>query len=276
MLKISNNFTFHSDWINSLYARYDADKIICIGNLYFYKLAGIAKCCHFFDFNIDDNLLEVGLEKIRFSYINELTYNRIIELVKDSQYSMKIIDNWDAPILKINDIEYIETLKTRIKRNWKKYQNTQNKYAFKESDKNNILKLWKDVLFVDFNSWKRKKNSDMKSLDREDLQYVFYMIRNIDQISLKVIYDKDTPLAYSLMFKDNYRWYAVKWGASDEGRESDAGIKVLFSHIETLLSDNGPLYLDFWGRNNQFYDLLKNDSIKRYHLELELNNANKD
>ena len=110
----------------------------------------------------------------------------------------------------------------------------------------------------------------MKSLDREDLQYLLFLIKNNEESSLVVIYENDIPLAYSLMFKNesNNYWYAVKWGASFEGRKVYAGIYCLFSHLQFLYKKENQLNIDFWGRRNATYDLLKNTSIIREHLEI--------
>lgn len=276
MYNIKNNFTMHSDWIFGMYTRYNPNAIICIADLYFVKTSDCIECASFFDFDITEKLFASKFKKIKFKYINENTYKKIKDLAKNYGYTTKIIDCWDAPCLHIDNIGYINTLSYRIRRNWVKYKKTKSEYIIKNSDTDNLLKLWQDVLYVDANSWKYRAKSDMKSLNREDLQYIFYMMNNNENISLQVIYLHNEPLAYSLMFKNGAQWFAVKWGASDNGRNHDAGIKVLFSHLEDLLSKEDTLNIDFWGRRNIFYDLLKNNSIKRYHLELELNNANKN
>ena len=89
-----------------------------------------------------------------------------------------------------------------------------------------------------------------------------------------VAFKDNEPLAYSLWFKANDdAWYAAKWGASDSGRVVNAGIKVLFNHINYILSkQNNILNLDLWGRRSQFYDMLKNSDIKRYHFEIRRQN----
>ena len=75
------------------------------------------------------------------------------------------------------------------------------------------MKLWDYVLKIDLDSWKKDEKSDMKSLNREDLQYLPFLLLKRDKSNLVVICDNDdNPLEYSLMFKDeNNCWYAVKY-----------------------------------------------------------------
>ena len=109
----------------------------------------------------------------------------------------------------------------------------------------------------------------MKSLNREDLQYFPFLLLDKENSNLVVIYDKkDTPLAYSLMFKNNDMWYAVKWGASFQGRKEYAGFYALFNHLEYIYSKDKTIRLDFWGRRNKTYDSLKNDSVNRNHIKI--------
>ena len=270
-----NNFSMSQTWNNSLLLRYPYDLIIKIGNLYYYLDDDILKCQHFFDLNnydldelkkyLDDN------KKIRFSYINDSNFlNDLIKWSTKNNCFVEYIDTWDAPMLEIKtDIkEYFRNNShSQIKRNYKKYENQKNDYIIKNSYNNDILSLWNDVLIIDFNSWKKEEKSDMKSLNREDLQYLPFLLENRDDSNLEVLYDKDNkPLAYSLMFKSNDLWYQVKWGASFDGRKKGLGFFVLFDHLIYLYNLKKELHLDFWGRRNNTYDYLKNKSIKRNHI----------
>ena len=263
-MKAPNNFTLHKDWIAASYQRYGDDNMVQIGDLHFYKSGEVLKCIHFFDFDI--NSLSIGAERLLFRYINDKTAKNLMRYAKENGLNLAVVDHWAAPILNTDGHKYFTNRCLRIRRNYKKYLNNKTEYVFKESNAKNIQELWKDVLDIDINSWKGTQKSDMQSLEREDLQYIYYMLKNIDKISLKVVYHNSRPLGYSLMFKDGTQWYAVKWGASDKGREHNAGINVLFSHIESLMSKG--LNLDFWGRRSQFYDMLKTDSVDRCHLEI--------
>lgn len=271
------NFSISDVWNNSLILRYPQDKIIKLGDLLFYKDGKAYKCQHFFDYKIDakdfkkiSDLLEKGYI-FKFNYVNELLLNKLEELCKMFNCNIKYIDVWDAPILTLQENlkDYFSKIEhTQIKKNYKHYELNRQKFKFYNSQEEDILKLWNYVLTIDFNSWKRKEKSDMKSLDREDLQYLPYLLTHKENSNLIVVCDlNDIPLAYSLMFKgDNECWYAVKWGASYLGRKKYIGFYALFNHIEYLYSINENLIIDFWGRRNLTYDKIKNSSIKRNHI----------
>lgn len=264
-------------WNNSLILRYSFDKIKKIGNLYFFDDNDTLLCQNFFDQIIENNeLYELKNEilknkKIKFKYFNNsITLNKLKKFAQDCNFSYKVIDSWDAPrlILKDNINDYLNNkCGTQIKRNYQNYLKNKKYFKFYNSFNTDSLKLWNYVLEIDFDSWKKKEHSDMKSLNREDLQYLPFLLLNKENSSLLVVCDiNDCPLAYSLMFKDNKYWYAVKWGASTLGRKKYAGFMCLFCHLEYLSSKEQILYLDFWGRKNQTYDLLKNDSVVRNHI----------
>ena len=270
---MNNNFTFSKKWIDSIYYRYDINRIIKNDNFYFYNSEnGILKCQNYFDFNLNNELLDKlsNCKKIKFSYLdNENTLNIIKEWCKKNKYKFDIEDKWEAPVLKL-DIsleEYIKNSNSKqLKRNYMLYKNNIKEYEIKISNNLNIVELWKDVLLIDNDSWKKDELSDMKSLDREDLQYFPYMINNQDNVSLLVLYKDSIPLAYSLMFKAKDEWFQAKWGTSNEGRLEYCGFKVLFSHIEYLYKNDQFLLLDFWGRINDTYDRLRNNFKYRYHI----------
>ena len=272
------NFSNSEIWNNSIFIRYPIDKIRKIGNVYFYEEDNILICQNFFEPNIKNNelykLKDYILEskKIRFNYINDSnTLKRIKKMATDNSFNYEIIDSWEAPrlVLKKNISSYFENnCGSQIKRNYKRYLKNQNNYKYYNSKYDDVLKLWNYVLRIDFNSWKKEENSDMKSLNREDLQYLPFLLLEKENSSLIVICDlDDNPLAYSLMFKgDNNYWYAVKWGASYLGRKKYAGFFCLFNHLEHLYSKKKQLNIDFWGRRNKTYDSLKNKSVIRNHI----------
>lgn len=273
-MNIKKTFSMSEIWINSLYLRYPYNRIKKIGDLYFYEENDILKCQHFFNIKkCDFELLKKEIKnnkKIRFSYLNESNFiNDLKVWTQKNNFVFEIIDSWNAPLLKINSniCNYLENNKSsQIKRNYKKYLRNKNNYLFKNSKDFNILELWKAVLNIDFNSWKKEEISDMKSLNREDLQYLPFLLENKKNSNLVVVYENNIPLAYSLMFKDYTGWYAVKWGASYKGRKKIAGFYALFNHLEYLYNTDKKINLDFWGRRNNTYDLLKNKSILRYHI----------
>lgn len=271
------NFSLSNEWNNSLILRYPCNKLHKIDNLWFYECNNILKCQHFFYFFISNsvfNKLKIelnNLKKIQFNYIDERLYEEIKVWCNKNNYQLEIMDSWDAPRLELDfDIrEYLKNnIHSQIKKNYGNYLKSKLLYKYCNSNDNYILKLWNDVLRIDFDSWKKDEESDMKSLDREDLQYLPYLLTNKDLSSLIVLYNLDgIPLAYSLMFKgEGEYWYAVKWGASNLGRKNYLGFNVLFNHLEYLDELDGKIKFDFWGRRNVTYDRLKNNSVKRYHI----------
>lgn len=278
---MKNNFTISNDWVNALPIRYGVDKIIKVSDeIYFYKDENILKCQNYFNFEISKEELE-KLSKlieenyiIKFSYINDSKlYSKLLEWVSEKKYILEILDEWDAPQLEIENIEeYLKNNRSsQVKKNYKQYENTFDKYKYISSNSKNALKLWTDVLYIDYNSWKGKNKCDMKSLDREDLQYIFYLLNNEENTSLNVTYESDLPCAYSLMFRGDKdaNWYAVKWGATDYGRTKYLGLYCLFNHLIKLGQKTNLLSVDFWGRRSRAYDYLKNKDIKRLHFQIK-------
>lgn len=273
------NFSTSRIWNESVILRYSFDKIKKIGNLYFYDDQNILKCQHFFNFEISPNELEELKNQLnngkilKFNYLNDSTLLEKLELwIKENGFKCKIIDEWEAPILRLSGNKNIEEYfsssnHSQICRNYKLYCKNQKNYKFYNSSNIDPLTLWNYVLEIDYNSWKKVEKSDMKSLNREDLQYLPFLLMNKENSNLVVICDlEDKPLAYSLMFKSDNYWYAVKWGASNDGRKKYAGFYCLFYHLKYLYSLNPNLNVDFWGRRNSTYDKLRNDFIKRKHI----------
>ena len=272
------NFSSTNIWNNSLFSRYPINKIKKIGDLYFYDDNNMLICQNFFNPIIENNELNelktniLNFKKIKFSYINNSeSLEKLKKMAIDNAFTYEIIDSWEAPrlVLKKNPASYFENnCGSQIKKNYKNYLNNTSKYKFYNSEYDNALELWSNVLKIDFESWKKEEQSDMKSLNREDLQYLPFLLLEKKKSSLIVICDlNDNPLAYSLMFKgENDYWYAVKWGASYQGRKKYAGFSCLFNHLEYLYSKEKQLHIDFWGRRNKTYDLLKNESIIRNHI----------
>ena len=280
----TSNFTFSEDWIKGIFKRYSELNIKNLSGIYFWEDNNFLKCQHFFDFDISDNSLEM-LEKyidrgisVKFSYLDKSKlFFKLVSWCKKHKYNFRIIDQWKAPRLDLSKSsmtthEYLSTnSNSQIKRNYKEYLKNKDNYNIVHGTEESVSKLWKDVLLIDSGSWKGQKSCDMQSLNREDLQYIFYLFNNIDNASLSVLYKDSNPLAYSLMFRANIKsmWYAVKWGASDEGRKEKAGFYCLFNHLENIYNNINELNIDFWGRRSQTYDYLKNDEIVRYHVEID-------
>lgn len=273
----TNNFTTSKIWKQSNKIRYDISNIVTLDNVDFLIRENQILCLQFFSINFSENLLKlikssiVNDKKVVFKYI-DLSKDQL-EFLKtwcnENKLQLIINDQWKAPTLSINESlsVYIKSKCELLKRDYVKYVNDD---TLEYKIFNGNLDLWTSVLSIDKKSWKGKDKCDMKSLDREDLQYVFYLISEQSKSSLMVAFKDKDPLAYSLWFKaDNDTWFAVKWGASDNGRIYNAGIKVLFNHMNHILNDqNNNLKLDFWGRRSQFYDMLKNGEVNRYHFEI--------
>lgn len=271
---MNNNFTMSQIWKNSLYIRYNLNDLVCTGNLFFYKNDKLLTCQHFFNFEFSEedinnlkSLLDEGYQ-LKFNYVDKPLYEKIRKTfgIKNTH----ILDKWDAPILKTDNIDnHLKSSRhSQVNRNYNKYLKNKSEYDFILNNTQNVSKLWTDVLKIDYNSWKGKNKCDMKSLNREDLQYIFHLMREKEDSSLLVCYKNDVPLAYSLMFKNNQNnmWYAVKWGASFKGREKYLGIYSLFEHLIYLQKESDKINIDFWGRRSQTYDYLKNKSVERYHI----------
>ena len=272
------NFSNSNIWIDSLYIRYPINKIVNIGKLYFYNDNNLLICQNFFNPNMGELEIKQLIKrinegnKVKFSYINNSEIlDNLKKMSNDNKFIYEIIDSWEAPrlCLKNNLSNYLlNECGKQIKRDYKLYKKNKENYIFYNSINDDILKLWSYVLKIDFDSWKKEEKSDMKSLNREDLQYLPFLLLKKDNSNLVVVCDKnDNPLAYSLMFKgDNDYWYAVKWGSSYQGRKKYAGFIALFNHLEYIFSIDNQIKIDFWGRRNQTYDSLKNDFVNRNHI----------
>lgn len=272
------NFTHSNAWINAIFMRYPIDDIFHENRCVFVKKNKDYIYQHFF--SIENNLQEIANfinslplnTNFVFKYINECEAKILFDYLSASGIEVNIIDNWEAPILNINenlhDI-FLRSKHTQTIRNFKMYNKEKSKYTFKNSDRYNVFDLWTDVLNIDNYSWKKSENSDMKSLDREDLQYLPYILENKNDISILVMYKNNIPVSYSLFFR-NYDdvFYAVKWGSSHYGREKYAGIICLFEHLFNIYEEYDNCIVDFWGRRSNVYDKLKNSATNRMNFEI--------
>lgn len=273
----TNNFTASDVWKCSNKIRYDVKDVLELSNIDFLIRDKYIQCLQFFNVDFTESLLKllkstiVNNKDVKFKYI-DLSDDDITQIRNwCDKYNVDFVvdDVWDAPKLSLNSSleDYIKSCCVRIKRDYTAYLNDKTiKYRIFDKDS---FEMWTSVLKIDKNSWKGDNKCDMKSLEREDLQYIFYLLNCEKNSSLIVAYIGEKPLAYSLWFKaeNDDLWYAAKWGASSEGRKYCAGIKVLFEHIN-VMNKNNYLHLDFWGRRSRFYDMLKNCDVKRYHFQL--------
>ncbi|MDR0217462.1 MAG: ATP-binding protein [Enterobacteriaceae bacterium] len=181
-------------------------------------------------------------------------------------------NRWPAPVINIpaktTVADFLNQYSTRLKRSIKKART--HRTVTRYSTSGQIEQLWQDALYVDTKGWKILQQSDMRSLNREDLQYLPGLLSKSNHYHLAVTYDDNgTPGAWSLMINNGAgQWYAAKWGCSYQGREKLMGINCLIDHLDALYCPYAGLQVDLWGRENEFYDQLANEYIERLHLRV--------
>ncbi len=269
-----NNFTNDNLYRNALYYRFYSKKIISLDTIDLVKYYDGINCFQYFDLIINDNdlikLKQINKTKIiKFRYINKesIGFKTI-----SKNFEIEIDDEWDAPIIQIKKDcfeEYLNSKSYNFRRLIKKCSNLEKKLKIVKSNKNNINKLFKDVLKIDQDSWKYKEKSDMLSLDNEQIIYVTLL----KYCNLYISYFDNKPIGYSLLIKYNDKYYAAKWGATDFGRAMNSGIICLINQIKDISSKEN-LFLDLWGRRNKIYDRMATHSIKRIYFSI-LKNGNK-
>ncbi|MEX0447260.1 AAA family ATPase [Xenorhabdus sp. SGI246] len=233
----------------------------------------------FFDFTFtaqeEKELLSfLKQQPVLFKYLNEKSrvYSCLRDLAQQHGLRCYAESKWSAPIVNIPPktrvADFLIQHSTRLKRSLKKAHSYHTITRYSTSAQTE--QLWQDALYVDAKGWKIIQQSDMRSLNREDLQYLPGLLSKSNQYHLAVTYDdNDTPGAWSLMINNGAgQWYAAKWGCSYQGREKLMGINCLISHLETLYCPYTGLQLDLWGRENEFYDQLANEYIERLHLRI--------
>ncbi|MBD2791152.1 AAA family ATPase [Xenorhabdus szentirmaii] len=219
-------------------------------------------------------LLQQQSQPIVFKYLNADSHacRDLRHFVQRHGLRCSVDSQWLAPIINIPPqttvTDFLIQRSTRLKRSLKKARNY--KTVTRYSTSGQTEQLWQDALDVDSRSWKVAQQSDMRSLNREDLQYLPGLLSKSHHYHLAVTYDgKDIPGAWSLMLNNGAgQWYAAKWGCSDQGRERLMGIHCLMSHLEMLYCPYTGLQVDLWGRNNEFYDQLANQYIERLHFRI--------
>lgn len=291
------NITLSRTWKKSQIIRYGADSIINKHGIHFLKdfKNNTLFCLAYFDFDVTNELIDYMSEliiqdgiDIVFKYLDE--DSRAYKSIMRNHYSTKggelicrqVLDRWNSPFVRIDSNlsfrDYLSGRHKRLQRTFRKIDKLMNEGIFYdlEGNEDNILSLWLDVLKIDSSSWKRKMNSDMRSLDREDLQYIFPLLMSQENNSLLVTYENNIPQAYSLMMRRNIntKWFAVKWGCSYEGRNKFLGIVCLLNHLQRLHTRNkvtksrANLEIDLWGRRSQIYDQFATHFISRCHIKL--------
>lgn len=262
-----------------------------ISEIYFRQLPkNIYRCDSSFDLNFNNCLIE-QISKIildenaifEFRHINKNCIYALLEK-SDNNIHIDIIDEWDAPKLSLPRLidfsDFNKNLSGRIRRSVKLNLEVECKFKIKSlEESNNPFLLWLAIREIESNSWKSEVKSDLFNLDREDLQYLFYIINGGKSCSLFVLYLEDKPISYSLMIRSEnlHKWYAAKWGCSLEGREINAGIRVLYKHVEFLHSEykktnpSTSFTIDFWGRKQSVYNQLSTESETRVNFNIRKN-----
>ncbi|WP_338803136.1 AAA family ATPase [Xenorhabdus griffiniae] len=233
----------------------------------------------FFDFTFtaqeEKELLSfLKRQPVLFKYLNAQSraYSCLHDLAQQQGLQCHEESKWSAPIVNIPPktivADFLIQHSTRLKRSLKKARSHHTVTRYSASSQ--IEQLWQDALYVDARGWKPLQQSDMRSLNREDLQYLPGLLAKSNQYHLAVTYDDNgTPGAWSLMINNGAgQWYAAKWGCSYQGREKLMGINCLMSHLETIYCPYAGLQLDLWGRENEFYNQLANEYIERLHLRI--------
>lgn len=273
---MNNNFTTDKKYRNSLYYRFPIKNIKSSENIDVIRYYDGNNCFQYFDFPItkaDLNLLERinKYSKIKFRNINkDSNAFRIIS----SNFDVEITQEWDSPILYVKKKEfdtYVKEKSNDFRRLIKKHNIFSKQLTFKISNKKNKEDLWKDILYIDQSSWKREEQSDMMNLYYEHIS----CLSQINNSIIEIAYLQGEPIAYSLLYLFNGIYYAAKWGATQTGREYNAGIICLLNQIKRI-SNKEDMYLDLWGRNNKIYDRLKTNSIKRIYFTIKKNGSKKD
>lgn len=275
-----NNFTSNELWRKILYFRYPFEKVFSSKNLDFVDRDDFIECKQNFNIKVEeedliliDELLK--LKEVKFKYVNEEFYN----LLRDNlslKNDIYIDSEWENPLIKIEQKQlkqYIGSKKENIKRNYKKYLLEKNSNLFYDEENNDFYSLWKNILSIDQNSWKKNKETDMMNLEYEHLQYMFFCIKDI-KYYIDIICDTNKePIGYSFMFEYNNVLYAAKWGATDKGRKKKAGIICFFRQLERLCN-NKNIVIDTWSRNNMFFEEISNDGTHRINLTMRKKNGN--
>ncbi len=301
-VSINDNITLTQNWITGNKIRYPDDRLIDIESLYFVKDKTKSIFSSLFYFDLPNNiksffsniahLVSQFEYTFKFKYLNlQDEYESFEDYFKESFLdtainisSLKVIieDEWLSPILELlpnlNLNDYFINCSKRFQRTFKKIQQSNFLY-YKDNRQYDFNNLWLDVLLIDQNSWKKDQNSDMESLEREDLQYYIPLIEDPFNNRLLVAYDNNTkkPIAYTIMLRSsvNGTWYNAKWGCKDSFRKTHCGIQCLVQHISSLYDEyqeygnfDKKFIIDFWGRRNPLYEQIANKFKRRAHIIL--------
>jgi len=275
-----NNFTNDKSWRQVLGFRYPFEKIFSSKNLDFVDRDDFIECKQNFQINInEEDLLLIdkllGKKEVKFKYVNEDFY----KFLKDKfsfKYIINIDSEWENPIIEIEQNklkQYIDNKNENIKRDYKKYLLEKESSIFYDEESNDFYDLWKNILTIDQNSWKKTEETDMMNLEYEHLQYMFFCLKDAKYYVDIMCNKNKEPIGYSFMFEYDNVLYAAKWGATNEGRKNKAGIVCFFRQLERL-NKNRSIVIDSWSRNNMFFEKISNGGVVRMNLTLRRKNEN--
>ncbi|MBF0313335.1 MAG: ATP-binding protein [Oligoflexia bacterium] len=290
-----DNITLTENWSDGVKSRFSSDDLISLNEKILFSKESKDTLLLNSYFNLDgyenafieffNNNLCAGI-KIRAKYINKesVFLKKITHLELQGKINLRIIDCWKNPQIIIRQNlgfeSYVASFPTRLKRtiarNSSAWKDLNLKTEYSSANDMRALELYSKALAIDDNSWKSTEKSNMRSLNREDLQYVPFFNNSPANCSLVITSINNRPEAFSLMMRTSLsgKWFAVKWGCSDRGKKHSLGIYTLRQHVEALwqerLTDDlgKSLYIDLWGRNSAIYDQFSNHSNDRCHLEI--------
>ena len=275
-----NNFTYDKLWRKIIYFRYPFEKIFSSKNLDFVDRDDFIECKQNFqikaneeDLLLLDKLLE--MKEVKFKYV-DVNFFKLLEDKFSHKYNIEIDSKWQNPIIKIEQNklkQHIDYKNENIKRDYKKYLLVKESSLFYDEESLDFYDLWKNILSIDQNSWKKTEETDMMNLEYEHLQYMFFCLKDVKYYIDIMCNSNKEPIGYSFMFEYDNVIYAAKWGATDEGRRNKAGIVCFFRQLERL-SKNINVVIDTWSRNNIFFEKVSNDSVARINLTLRRKNGN--
>lgn len=262
-------------WRTGTRLRYPGRRLLEIAGVDFLVNGQQATCLRYF---ADDRLAEIVSSVFAQLPESELVHFKYCSPTAVHGLARVQVEEWEAPVLTLPRVADLPEWERALPYGLRRYIGSErwSDLEWSESralapDTFAILNLWRCACTIDEASWKAREGSDMRALEREDLQYLLAILHDHTNTSLLVLHHGDTPAAWSLMMRSRpgTSWYAVKWGCSDEGRKRRLGLLALIAHLRLLASEGAPegtFRVDFWGRSSEIYDKLKTDSLRRGHL----------
>lgn len=269
------NFSIMMDvWIFPQVLRYGLRNVVQVKDMFFYVDGRTAVCLHHFDFLVSASIEEIfssltGVQEVSFKYIN--CEGKAFSELKKNEGNREII-SWYNPVCAVKE-DHVLFKSRRLQRSIRRIQALKSKhdysYEYSDGDMENSMRMYLDIMSIDESSWKREKNSDMFSLDREDIVYILGMAACPTNYSFLVLKIDGIPAAYSIAMLWNGILFSVKIGSRDDCRKFFAGVDVVVTHMEHMLKQRGHEIelVDFWGRDSELYNQMASSSILRCHMK---------